>query len=60
MTDGPGYEPKRFEDTVAAAYTLTCDAGHCNDLTVAVVLGVEGAWLSMCSRHASEELAVLP
>lgn len=46
-------------DTPGAAYTPTCDAGRCDKLTVAVVRAVEGAWLSMCKKHAAEELRVL-
>jgi hypothetical protein len=46
-------------DTPSAAYTLTCDSGHCDAPTVAVVKSVEGCWLSMCASHAAQELEVL-
>lgn len=52
-------EPVRPRDTPGAAFTFTCDAGHCDAPTVAVVRGVEGAWLSMCKKHTVEEMAAL-
>lgn len=52
-------QPVEQTNTPGAAYTLTCDSGHCDRRTVAVVLGVEGAWLSMCKEHTAEELIVL-
>lgn len=68
MTDGPASSPtsgkklcpvRTGHNDLGQAYTLTCDSGHCDDLTVAIVLGVDGLWLSMCKKHAGEELVVL-
>ena len=44
---------------LSSAPLRICDSGRCTDLTSAVVLGVEGLWLSMCLSHASKELEFL-
>jgi hypothetical protein len=41
------------------AYVTTCDAGGCDEDTVAVVQTGDG-WLSMCLVHALFELAAGP
>jgi hypothetical protein len=55
----PRYGRHAYRNEPGQAYTLTCDSGHCEELTQAVVLGIEGVWLSMCVVHARQELAVL-
>jgi hypothetical protein len=39
-------------------YEFTCDAGECDEVTAAIVLGVNG-WLSMCRTHAIKALGAL-
>ena len=59
MSQDPRYGRHAYRNEAGQAYTLTCDAGKCSDLTSAVVLGVEGLWLSMCLHHAGRELEFL-
>ena len=39
-------------DHPGTAWIGTCDAGECDEDTLAVVLTNDGAWLSMCATHA--------
>jgi hypothetical protein len=58
VSDDPGFGRHTFRNEPGQAYTITCDAGYCEELTAAVVLGIEGMWLSMCKDHALAELAI--
>lgn len=42
----------QVEDHPGTAWIDTCDAGDCDEETLAVVLTDDGRWLSMCSTHA--------